>query len=152
MQNLTINPEIANVPQTTQTKDVISLPENLTGKKLKKQSELVLSRINANKDYKSSEGSLSKMLKYVAEYGSEYIKQLNQKHGTNLTGDFLINSINNGSSSIFANFATDKEKAAAIKKGEQLGKNAPVYSFWVVLSFVSRYSEANKVKKQKETK
>lgn len=150
MQTNTQTNEIANVPETVQTKEVINLPENLTGKKLKKQSELQKSRIDANKDYKSSEGSLSKMLKYVAEYGSEYIKQLNQKHGTNLTGDFLINSINNGSSSIFANFATDKEKAAAIKKGEQLGKNAPVYSFWVVLSFVSRYAEKNKVKGKKD--
>lgn len=149
MKNLTINPGIANVPQTTNTKDVIKLPENVTGKKLKKQSELQKSRIDANKDYKSSEGSLSKMLKYVAEYGNEYIKQLNQKHCTNLTGDFLINSINNGSSSIFASFATDKEKAAAIKKGENLGKSAPVYSFWVVLSFVSRYAEKNKVKANK---
>lgn len=149
MENLTINPEIANVPQTTQTKDVINLPENLTGKKLKKQSELQKSRIDANKDYKSSEGSLSKMLKYVAEYGSEYIKHLNQKYGTNLTPEYLVNTINDGTSSMFPIFATDKEKAAAIKKGEQLGKNAPVYSFWVVLSFVSRFAEKNKVKANK---
>lgn len=149
MQNKQTISEIANVPQTTNTKDVISLPENLTGKKLRKQSELQKSRIDANKDYKSSEGSLSKMLKYVAEYGGEYIKQLNQKHGTNLTGDFLINSINNGSCSIFANFGTIKELASAQRKGEQLGKNSPVFTFWVVLSFVSRYAEKNKVKANK---
>ena len=142
--------QVANIPATVQTNDVITLPENLTGKKFKKQSELVLSRINANKDYKSSEGSLSKMLKYVAEYGGEYIKQLNQKHGTNLTAEFLINSINNSTSSMFANFGTIKELAAAQRKGEQLGKNSPVFTFWVVLSFISRYAEKNKVKGKKD--
>lgn len=136
----------------TEDKTVVTISEGTTGNKLKKQSPLNLSKFQANKDYKSAEGSLSKMLKHVAEYGKDYLQELNKKNGTCLTSEYLLNTIKDGSCSVFPSFASEKEKATAQKKGEQLGKTAPVYTFWVVLSFVSRFAEANKVKKQKETK
>jgi hypothetical protein len=126
----------------------IVLNEKTTGKKL---SQMIAAKIQSNKDYKSSEGSISKMLKNVAEYGSEYLTELNKKHNTTLSPEFILNSVNNGKDGIesFLKFATDKDIAQATKRAEKLGKNSPVFTFWAALSFVGRYCEANKVKATK---
>jgi hypothetical protein len=141
--------EIAiNQPETITEQKVIVLDGKVSGKKL---SQLLSAKSQSNKDYKSSEGSISKMLKNVAEYGSAYITELNKKHGTNITPEFILSNVNQGKEGIelFLNFANEKEKAQATKKAEKLGKQSPVFTFWAALSFVGRYCEANKVKATK---
>jgi len=146
MENLTINQ-----PETVTEQKVIVLTgknSNLTGKKL---SQLIASKIQSNKDYKSSEGSISKMLKNVAEFGSGYITELNRKHGTNITPEFILSNVNQGKEGIelFLNFATDKDIQQATKKAEKLCKQSPIFTFWGALSFIGRYCEANKAKSTK---
>jgi hypothetical protein len=146
MENLTINQ-----PETVTTKTVINLTgknSNVSGKKL---SQLLAAKSQSNKDYKSSEGSISKMLKNVAEYGSQYLTELNKKHGTNITPEFILSNVNQGKEGIelFLNFATDKDIQQAKKRAEKLGKESPVFTFWAALSLIGRYCEANKVKAAK---
>ena len=140
-----------NQPQTVTTKTVINLTgknSNLSGKKL---SQLLAAKSQSNKDYKSSEGSISKMLKNVAEYGSGYIAELNKKHGTNVNAQFILDCVNNGKEglNIFLKFETSKETLQATKRGEKLGKQSPIYTFWVAISLIGRYCEANKAKSTK---
>jgi hypothetical protein len=126
----------------------IVLNEKTTGKKL---SQMIAAKIQSNKDYKSSEGSISKMLKNVADFGTSYIAELNKKHGTNVTTQFILDCVNNGKDglNIFLKFETSKETKEANKRAEKLGKQSPVYTFWVALSLIGRYCEANKVKATK---
>ena len=126
----------------------IVLNEKTTGKKL---SQMIAAKIQSNKDYKSSEGSISKMLKNVAEYGSQYLTELNKKHGTNVNAQFILDCVNNGKEglNIFLKFETSKETLQATKRAEKLGKQSPVYTFWVAISLIGRYCEANKVKSTK---
>jgi hypothetical protein len=144
MQNEILN----NQPQTVTEQKVIILDGKLTGKKL---SQLLAAKSQSNKDYKSSEGSISKMLKNVAEYGSQYLVELNKKHSTNINAEFILSNVNQGKEGIelFLKFATDKDIQQAAKRGEKLGKNSPVFTFWAALSFIGRYCEANKVKQSK---
>lgn len=141
--------EIANnQPETIIEQKVIVLDDKVSGKKL---SQMIAAKIQSNKDYKSSEGSISKMLKNVAEYGSAYITELNKKHGTNINAQFILSNVNQGKEGIelFLKFANDKDIQQATKRAEKLGKNSPVFTFWAALSFVGRYCEANKVKETK---
>jgi hypothetical protein len=144
MQNEILN----NQPETITEQKVIVLDGKVSGKKL---SQMIAAKIQSNKDYKSSEGSISKMLKNVAEYGSQYLTELNKKHGTNITTEFILSNVNQGKEGIelFLNFATDKDMQQSKKRAEKLGKNSPVFTFWAALSFVGRYCEANKVKATK---
>lgn len=137
-----------NQPETITEQKVIVLDGKVSGKKL---SQLLSAKSQSNKDYKSSEGSISKMLKNVAEYGSAYITELNKKHGTKINAEFILNCVNQGKDGldIFLKFANEKEKTQATKKAENLGKQSPVFTFWAALSFVGRYCEANKVKQSK---
>jgi hypothetical protein len=144
MQNEILN----NQPETITENTVIVLNEKTSGKKL---SKMIAAKIQSNKDYKSSEGSISKMLKNVAEYGSQYLAELNKKHNTTLSPEFILNCVNQGKEGIesFLKFATDKDISQATKRAENLGKQSPVFTFWAALSFVGRYCEANKVKQSK---
>jgi hypothetical protein len=143
MENLTINQ-----PEVITEQKVIVLNEKTSGKKL---SQMIAAKIQSNKDYKSSEGSISKMLKNVAEYGSGYIAELNKKHGTNITPEFILSNVNQGKDGlkIFLDLATGKELLQSANRAEKLGKNSPVFTFWAALSFVGRYCEANKAKSTK---
>jgi hypothetical protein len=144
MQNEILN----NQPETVTEQKVIVLDEKTSGKKL---SQMIAAKIQSNKDYKSSEGSISKMLKNVAEFGGAYITELNKKHNTSINAEFILSNVNQGKDGIelFLNFATDKDIQQAAKRGEKLGKNSPVFTFWAALSFIGRYCEANKVKQSK---
>ena len=144
MQNEILN----NQPETITEQKVIVLNEKTSGKKL---SQMIAAKIQSNKDYKSSEGSISKMLKNVAEYGSQYLTELNKKHGTNVNAQFILDCVNNGKEglNIFLKFETSKETLQATKRAEKLGKQSPVYTFWVAISLIGRYCEANKVKSTK---
>ena len=150
MENLTINQ-----PETINEKIVINLTgENstLTGTQLKKKlSETFAAKSQANKDYKSAEGSISKMLKNVSKFGTSYIAELNKKHGTNVTPQFILDCIENGKEglNIFLKFETSKETKEAGKRAQKIGKTDPVYTFWVALSLIGRYCEANKAKSTK---
>jgi hypothetical protein len=146
MNNKQTTPEIANVPETTNTKDVITLPENLTGKKL---SALTVTKIGANKDYKTSEGSISKMLKNYIEFGGANLSELNKRYNTTLTADYIKSCIESGADGvkIFTKYLTEKEKIQSDKRGAKIGKTSPVYTFWVLSSLIARYCQANKVKK-----
>jgi hypothetical protein len=126
----------------------IILNEKTSGKKL---SQMIAAKSQANKDYKSSEGSISKMLKNVADFGTSYIVELNKKHGTNVSSQFILDCVNNGKEgiNIFLQYVTEKETKEANKRAEKLGKQSPVYTFWVALSLIGRYCEANKVKQIK---
>lgn len=137
-----------NQPETITENTVIVLDEKTSGKKL---SQMIAAKIQSNKDYKSSEGSISKMLKNVAEYGTSYIVELNKKHGTNVNAQFILDCVNNGKDglNIFLKFETSKETLQATKRAEKLGKQSPVYTFWVALSLIGRYCEANKAKSTK---
>jgi hypothetical protein len=139
---------IDNQPETITEQKVIVLDDKVSGKKL---SQMIAAKIQSNKDYKSSEGSISKMLKNVAEYGSAYITELNKKHGTNITPEFILSNVNQGKEGIelFLDLATGKELLQSAIRAEKLGKNSPVFTFWAALSFVGRYCEANKVKAAK---
>ena len=144
MQNEILN----NQPRTVTEQKVIVLNGKVSGKKL---SQMIAAKIQSNKDYKSSEGSISKMLKNVAEYGSQYLTELNKKHGTNINAQFILDCVNNGKDgiNIFLQYVTEKETKEANKRAEKLGKNSPVFTFWVALSLIGRYCEANKVKQIK---
>jgi hypothetical protein len=126
----------------------INLESKVSGKKL---SQMISAKIQSNKDYKSSEGSISKMLKNVADFGTSYITELNKKHGTNINAQFILDCVNNGKDgiNIFLQYVTEKENKEANKRAEKLGKQSPVYTFWVALSLIGRYCEANKVKQIK---
>jgi hypothetical protein len=139
---------IDNQPETITEQKVIVLDGKVSGKKL---SQMIAAKIQSNKDYKSSEGSISKMLKNVAEFGGGYLTELNNKHNTSINAEFILSNVNQGKEGIelFLNFANEKEKAQATKKAEKLGKNSPVFTFWSALSFIGRYCEANKVKAAK---
>jgi hypothetical protein len=141
--------EIAiNQPETVTEQKVIVLDGKVSGKKL---SQLLAAKSQSNKDYKSSEGSISKMLKNVAEYGSAYITELNRKHGTNINAEFILSNVNQGKDGIelFLKFATDKDIQQATKRAEKINKQSPIFTFWSALSFIGRYCEANKVKAAK---
>jgi hypothetical protein len=135
-------------PETVTEKKVINLESKVSGKKL---SQMIAAKSQSNKDYKSSEGSISKMLKNVAEFGGAYITELNKKHGTNVNSQFILDCVNNGKDgiNIFLQYVTEKETKEANKRAEKLGKNSPVFTFWVALSLIGRYCEANKVKQIK---
>ena len=154
MSTKTKTPKNVQSPeQTLKTeKKPVILSENTTGAKLKKQSDLNLARINANKDYKTSEGSISKMLKNYIEFGSLHLQELNKKHGTNLNAEFIKKCIESGKDGLntFTQYSTDKEKAQSIKRAEKLGKESPVYTFWLIEGLIGRYCEANKVKGKKD--
>ena len=124
------------------------LDGKVSGKKL---SQLLAAKSQSNKDYKSSEGSISKKLKNVAEFGGGYITELNRKHGTNITPEFILSNVNQGKDGlkIFLDLATGKELLQSARRAEKLGKNSPVFTFWSALSFIGRYCEANKVKAAK---
>jgi hypothetical protein len=137
-----------NQPETVTEQKVIVLDEKTSGKKL---SQMIAAKIQSNKDYKSSEGSISKMLKNVAEFGGGYITELNKKHGTNITPEFILSNVNQGKDGlkIFLDLATGKELLQSAIRAEKLGKNSPIFTFWAALSFIGRYCEANKVKATK---
>lgn len=138
------------VVRTSQTS--VTLSEGVTAKKM--QSELQKFRIQANKDYKTAEGSLSKMLKNYIEFSSFHLNELNKKNGTNITPKFILNCIESGKVGLntFTQYLTEKETAQTNKKAELLGKNTPIFTFWLVQGLISRYSEANKVKPTKVSK
>jgi hypothetical protein len=152
MQNEILNNQEETIQEEKKSIVLSGKNSNLTGTQLKKKlSETFAAKSQANKDYKSSEGSISKMLKNVAEFGTSYIVELNKKHGTNVNAQFILDCVNNGKEglNIFLKFETSKETKEASKRAQKIGKTDPVYTFWVALSLIGRYCEANKVKSTK---
>jgi uncharacterized DUF497 family protein len=122
---------------TEQTRVTLA-PENMSGTKLKKVSELLSAKFQANKDYKTGEGGIFKMRKLFAEYGQSYLNELNAKYKFSISmEDILSADINH-----FSMFLTEKEKEQTRKKAIALGKNPdtnPVYTFFLFENLVGRY-------------
>lgn len=134
-----------------QTK-ITLVPENMNGTKLKKFSELLSAKFQANKDYKTGEGGVFKMRKLFAEYGQSYLNELNAKYKYSISMEDILNADINH----FTMFLTEKEKEQTRKKAISFGKNPdtnPIFTFFLFENLVGRYFEGlyllNK-KKEKE--
>lgn len=141
--------ETKNLNSVTIAQETIS--ENLTGKKLKKQSELNLAKYQANKDYKTSEGGVYKMRKNFVEFGQSYLDELNKKYKMSYNmQDILETDVN-----IFTVFMTDKERKQCENKALAMGKDAkkqPVLTFYLFCNLVGRMIQALYYKEKQKNK
>lgn len=148
MENLTINQ-----PEVITEQIVINLTgknSTLTGTQLKKKlSKIQEEKFKLIKECKADTGGIYSIRKKVCKLGDIFINELNAKHGTNFTNEFILSSDVN----LFTQYLTDKEKEQTIKNAEKLGKNGnlqPVFSFFLFINLLSRYFAANKVKEAKK--
>jgi len=105
--------------------NTLNINENVTGEKLKKQlSKLQKAKIEGNNKHKKELGTLSFNLSQLKKHSAKYVKELN----------LTIEQIEKVKPSMFITFLTEKET-------ERLSKNGNMFSFWLLLSLVSRYSK-----------
>lgn len=142
-----------NQPQTVTEQIVINLSgkdSTLTGTQLKKKlSKIQEEKFKLIKECKADTGGIYSIRKKVCKLGDIFINELNAKHGTNFTNEFILSSDVN----LFTQYLTDKEKEQTIKNAEKLGKDGnlqPVFSFFLFINLLSRYFAANKVKEAKK--
>jgi hypothetical protein len=135
---------------TEQTKITLA-PEGMSGTKLKKVSELLSAKFQANKDYKTGEGGVFKMRKLFVEYGQSYLNELNAKYKFSISmEDILSADINH-----FTMFLTEKEKEQTRKKAIALGKNPdtnPIFTFFLFENLVGRYFQGLDLINKKKAK
>jgi hypothetical protein len=135
---------------TEQTKITLA-PEGMSGTKLKKVSELLSAKFQANKDYKTGEGGIFKMRKLFAEYGESYLNELNAKYKFSISMEDLLTADIN----YFTMFLTEKEKEQTKKKAIALGKNPdtnPVFTFYLFENLVGRYFQGLDIINKKKAK
>jgi hypothetical protein len=127
------------------------VPETWSGTKLKKVSELLSAKFQANKDYKTGEGGVFKMRKLFAEYGQSYLNELNAKYKFSINMEDILNADINH----FTMFLTEKEKEQTRKKAISLGKNPdtnPVFTFFIFENLVGRYFQGLDLINKKKAK
>ena len=103
-----------------------TIAENVTGKKL---SKLMQTKVDANNANKKDTHTLSFLLAQFKKHAVKYHAQLDSKYPTaKISIDELV-----------ALKPTNFVKYLTIKESERLGKNGNLFSFWLVLSLISRY-------------
>jgi thiamine biosynthesis protein ThiC len=133
----------AKVTNVTNTKKVVIAKENQTGESLKKQiakSQLVISKQDANNEFKQKISSIGFLLSEIKASNKVkiYLAELQSKY--NCTID--IATLNETTKQDICQFITDDEQ---IKRNEKPEK----FSYWYVLTLIGRFHKANKVSKAK---
>ena len=130
MKNTQIkNAKVTNVTNekkvvVKQIDEVTIVADNVKGKTL---SKLQTAKIESNKANKVELGTLSFNLMQLKKHAANYVVELN----------LTIEQIENIKPSQFVTFLTEKEN-------ERLKKNGNLFTFWLVLSLIGRYSKSIK--------
>lgn len=136
--------QLAAIINTSEGAAVINLPSDIKGQKLdntkkviKKQSEAVMAKKEALKNYLDRTMSLSQVLKAVKLDAKNYVQILEAKYGVKVTDSMVLDII----PSLFLTLQTDKEK-------EQQAKHPNRWKFSKVLTLIARYYK-NKLNTEK---